>query len=182
MKPTFYNNWLKFVLGLLFCLFIRMMPFRAANLEPLLATMMPYSKKYGLVGSFLFGPLSIFIFDLFKNEIGVWTLITSLSYGLLGVLSYFFLRNKKSNSFNYFIFSVVGTILYDVVTGLTVGMLLFKQTLLVTLYGQVPFTLVHLIGNTLMAIILSPLIYKYIVNNENVEISYIKVFLSKKRI
>ena len=40
------KNYLKFFIALIFCLLIRLIPFRAPNVEPILATMMPFSKAY----------------------------------------------------------------------------------------------------------------------------------------
>lgn len=161
------NNWPKFVLGWITCFVIRLAPFRPPNVEPVLATTMPFSKKYGPEASFLFGFLSIVLFDLFTQKVGVWTLVTAVVYGLLGLGSYFYFRKRKSNSFNYLKYAIFGTIAYDALTGLTIGPLVFKMPFMVALVGQIPFTVNHLLGNIVFSIILSPAIYKWVVENKN---------------
>ncbi|HEY4522280.1 MAG TPA: hypothetical protein VJH91_01435 [Candidatus Paceibacterota bacterium] len=65
-----------------------MIPFRPPNFEPMLATMMPFSKRYGVVGTFLFGFLGIVFFDAVTSGWGSWTWITALCYGALGVAAH----------------------------------------------------------------------------------------------
>ena len=51
---TYKKNWLKFILGFIACLLIRLIPFRPPNVEPILAMQMPFSRAYGALASFLF--------------------------------------------------------------------------------------------------------------------------------
>ena len=89
------NNWPKFILGWVICFIIRLAPFRPPNVEPVLATTMPFSKGFGPEAGFLFGFLSIVLFDLMTQKIGVWTLVTAVIYGLLGLASYFYFQKRK---------------------------------------------------------------------------------------
>ena len=164
---THKKDWFKFLIGWLSCFVIRLAPFRPPNVEPVLATTMPFSKKYGPEASFLFGFLSIFIFDLFTQKLGVWTLITGVVYGLLGLGSYFYFQKRKSSPLNYLKYAIVGTLAYDALTGLTIGPLIFKMPFMVALIGQIPFTINHLLGNIVLSVVLSPALYKWVVTNEN---------------
>lgn len=170
---NYKTSWLKFIIGWVVCFAIRLIPFRPPNIEPILATTMPFSKKYGYVGGFVFGFLSIAIFDLAVGKIGTWTLITGITYGFLGVGAHFFFKKRKSTPVNYFRYAIVGTVIYDAVTGLSVGMLVFKQTFMTTLLGQIPFTAMHLLGNIILAVAVSPILYEWVVANKNLETNVI---------
>jgi len=84
---------------------------------------------------------------------------------LLGVLSYVYLRKRKG-VLHYVGFSIMGTILYDAITGIGVGMFLFGQTFWATVIGQIPFTAYHLAGNVVLAATISPLLERWIVDNK----------------
>jgi uncharacterized membrane protein len=175
------KNWLKYVLGLIICLLIRFIPFRPPNIEPILATQMPFSKEYGKKAAFLFAFSSIFLYDLITSKIGIWTLITALTYGLLGIWASVYLKNKQNNSWNYTKFAVIGTIFYDSVTGLLIGPIFFDQPFASALLGQIPFTILHLIGNISFAFVLSPCIYHLIIKNKTFERwSIIRIFNPKQ--
>jgi len=159
------KSWIKYVLAFLTVLIIRLIPFRAPNLEPIMAFQMPLGKKYGVLVSFIFGYLSIAIYDAITSGWGVWTLITALSYGLIGMGSYFYFKNHSGRK-SYVIYAIMATIFYDAVTGLTIGPLFFHQTFIVSLVGQIPFTLLHLLSNVSFAIVLSPVIERWLVKKE----------------
>ncbi len=164
-----FIDWSKIVLGFALCFAFRLIPVRPPNVEPLLATQMPFAKVYGPYIAFMFGFLSIVLFDLVTMHVGMWTLITAFAYGLLGVVSVLFFKNREMKRINYVKFAVIGTIFYDALTGLTVGPLFFNQSFMNALIGQIPFTILHLAGSVAFAITLSPLIHTYITTNKVVE-------------
>lgn len=166
---TYKKNWFKYIVGFVVCLLIRLIPFRAPNVEPILATQMPFSKTYGGVASFSFAFLSIILYDIITSGVGAWTLVTAVAYGLLGLWATRYFKNKKSNGYNYAKFAIMGTLAYDIVTGLSVGPLFFHQSFMVALVGQIPFTALHLLGNVSFAIVLSPLIYRLVTDNKKSE-------------
>lgn len=131
-----------------------------------MATQMPLSRKFGWLASFAFGSLSIVIYDILTLKVGIWTLVTALLYGALGVGAYMYFKNHKGTK-SYISYAILGTILYDALTGLTIGPIFFGQSFIVSLVGQIPFTLIHLLGNVSFAILLSPLIERWLVK-ENV--------------
>lgn len=161
---------IKFVLGWVVVFLVRLFPFRPPNFEPILATLMPYSKRYGAVPSFFFAFLSIALFDIMTGKTGMWTLITGAAYGALGIGAYFFFRNRESSIRNYLTFGIIGTILYDAVTGLSVGPLFYGQPFMAALVGQIPFTLMHLLGTVIFAVVISPAVHKWIVSNDTLDI------------
>ncbi|MEX1014033.1 MAG: hypothetical protein WDZ80_02650 [Candidatus Paceibacterota bacterium] len=165
---------LKFVLGWLLIVLIRLIPFRPPNFQPMMATMMPFSKRYSVVSIFLFGFFTMVVVDFFMSNLGVWTLFTATVFGFLGVWSYFYFQKRLGKVKNYVKFSIYGTLFYDIVTGLSIGPLFFNQPLWSAITGQIVFTLWHLAGNIVFAIILSPLIEKWLVSNETLEISLFK--------
>ncbi len=156
---------LKYIIALLIVFLIRLLPFRAPNVEPIMAVIMPLGKTYGKIVSFSFGFLSIVLFDSITSGIGVWTLITAVAYGILGVGASYFFKNR-SGWMSYAGYAVVATIFYDAITGLTIGPLFFNQSFMISLIGQIPFTILHLLGNVSFAIVLSPLIEKWLVKEE----------------
>ncbi len=155
------KNWFKYILGFVGVLLIRLIPFRAPNIEPILAAQMPFARKYGSLASFSFGFLSIIVYDLLTSGVGSWTMVTALAYGFLGLGASYFFKNRSGWK-NYAIYAVMGTILYDAVTGLTVGPIFFDQPFIAALIGQIPFTALHLLGNVSFAIILSPVIEMWV--------------------
>lgn len=161
---------------------MRLLPFRPPNVEPIMATMMPFSKVYGKFLGFMFGFSSILLYDIITNKIGIWTLITGITYGLLAILAVEFFRKRKQNRINYVYFAIIGTLLYDAITGLTVGPLFFNQSFILALVGQIPFTLLHLVGNISFAFFLSPIIYQYVVLNKKFEGKFSWELLTLKKI
>jgi uncharacterized membrane protein len=138
---------------------------------------MPVARQYGAVASFSFAFLGMILFDIISGHIGAWTLITSLVYGSVGLAAYMYFKNKNSSkTLDYVKFSIFGTLFFDIATGLTVGPILFKQNFMIALAGQIPFTLLHLLGNISFAILLSPAIYQFIIKKRKRQRSLIPAF------
>ena len=173
MKLAFSTGWLKFIIGWGVVFLFRLIPFRLPNVEPMLATVMPFSKRYGILGSFLFGFLGIALYDVITSGWGIWTLVTALAYGGLGIGAHFFFKNRDASVKNFLKFGIVGTIAYDAVTGLTIGPIFMNQPFLIALSGQIPFTLLHLAGTIVFSVCLSPAIYRWVLQSETLEIPVI---------
>lgn len=142
-------------------LLVRLLPFRAPNLEPVMAMVMPLSRRYGSVYAFLFGFLSIALYDSVTAGLGVWTLIAGLSYGLVGIGATLYFNNRTGWK-NYAKYAFVATIAFDVATGLTMGPIFFGQPFMAAVIGQIPFTAIHLLSNVSFAIVLSPMIERWV--------------------
>jgi uncharacterized membrane protein len=170
------KNWVKYTIAFLGVLLIRLIPFRTPNIEPIMAVIMPFGKAFGGTMAFIFGFLSIALFDSITSGFGIWTLVTALAYGFLGLGSWYFFKNRPGWK-NYALYAVIATIFYDAITGLTIGPLFFHQSFTVSLVGQIPFTFLHLLGNVSFAIVLSPVIEKWLVKEEKKVVSLERVVL-----
>ena len=155
----------KYVVGWVVGFVVRLLPFRPPNVEPLMATLMPYSKKYGWLGGFVFAFLGIVLFDVATGQVGLWTWITGGTYGVVGVGAYFYFRNRAATAKNFVIYGIIGTLVFDAITGLGIGPIFYGQPFMQALTGQIPFTLKHLLGNVVLAIFVSPAIYRWVVEN-----------------
>jgi uncharacterized membrane protein len=166
------TGWLKLIIGWAVVFLIRLVPFRPPNFEPMLAVMMPFATRFGFLATFLFGFLGIALFDAVTSGIGMWTLVTAAAYGALGIAAHLYFKNREASTKHFLAFGVVGTVLYDIATGLTVGPLFFNQPFMVALVGQIPFTLMHLLGTVTFTLTLSPLLHRWVVRNDRLEISF----------
>lgn len=162
------KNMLKYIIGLLTVIGLRLIP-HPPNVEPIMSTMMPFAKKWGWLAGLLFTAISILAFDLITHTLGVWSLMTLFAYGVIGVAAGFYFKKRESSIKNYLIFSVIATLFYDALTGIGTGMLFFNQPFVPTVLGQIPFTLYHLAGNIVLGAVVSPLLYKWVLDNKNLE-------------
>jgi hypothetical protein len=159
------KNWIKYIITFVSVMVFRLMPFRAPNLEPIMATIMPMGKTYGKLMAFAFGFLSITLYDAITSGFGIWTLITALAYGFVGLGTQYYFKNRSGWK-SYASYAVIATIIYDAVTGLTIGPLFFHQSFIVSLTGQIPFTILHLLGNVSFAIVLTPSIERWFAKSD----------------
>ena len=179
MKVSIPTGTIKFVLGWTAVFLFRLIPFRPPNFEPMLATVMPFSKRYGLMGSFLFGFLGIVFYDAVTSGWGSWTWVTAICYGLLGVGAHVFFKNRAASVKNFLFFGIPATVLYDAVTML-IGPIFNNQPFAAALVGQISFTLMHLLGTIVFSVLLSPALYRWVVENDAFEFSTSSVAPSAK--
>ena len=163
------KNYFKFTLGLVLCLLVRLIPLRAPNVEPILATTMPFSKAYGALVGFSFAILSILLYDVLTGTLGVQTFFTAGAYGIVGLWSGIYFKKREASISNYVRFAIIGTLFFDALTGLTVGPLFFHQSFFGSLVGQIPFTALHLLGNIIFAFVLSPAIYNFVIKKKKIK-------------
>ncbi len=171
MHVSIPTGSLKFIIGWTAVFLFRLIPFRPPNFEPMLATVMPFSKRYGLVGSFVFGCLGIILFDAVTSGWGYWTWTTALCYGVLGVAAHSFFNTREANIKNFLLFGVPATILYDAIT-MFIGPLFENQTVALAIAGQIPFTAMHLLGTITFSIFLAPALYRWVIQNDALEFSF----------
>ncbi len=162
MKNT--GNKSKIFIIFIACLLFRLIPLRAPNIEPIMASVMPLGRKYGAFTGFAFGFLSIFLYDTLTH-FGAWTWTAGISYGLVGVASFFYFKKLQSSVFNFAVFAFFATIIFDLVTGVLFAPM-FGQTIWNALVLQIPFTALHLAGNIGFALTLSPLLDKWLASEQ----------------
>lgn len=162
------QNIIKYTIGLLTVIALRLLP-HPPNVEPIMSTMMPFSKKWGWLSGMIFCLLAIFSFDILTGTLGIWSLVTAGTYALLGISAGLYFKNKENKIRHYVGFSIIATLIYDAITGIGIGMLLFHQPFMTTFTGQIPFTLYHLGGNIVLSILVSPLLYKWVITNPKLE-------------
>lgn len=175
------NKIVKFSLLLISCLLFRLLPFRAPNIEPITATLMPISGAYGKFAGIIFAILSVVLFDSLTGTLGVHTFFTAGAFGLLGFGAGSYFRNRKGTVADYVRFAIVGTLFFDAFTGLLVGPIFFQQSLAAAFYGQIPFTALHLAGNIVFAATLSPVIHHLLIKKRKqpIPVSAISPFSPK---
>lgn len=142
-------------------LLFRLIPWRAPNVEPILASVMPLSKRGGALQAALFAVLSIVVYDALTAGWGVWTLVPALTYGLIGAASHVYFARAEASRAHFVGFSVAAILFYDAVTAL-IGPAFEGQSLAVALAGQVPFTALHLLGGVVFAALVSPALYRWL--------------------
>ncbi|MFZ2072505.1 MAG: hypothetical protein WAV10_02390 [Minisyncoccia bacterium] len=145
------------------CFLFRLLPLRAPNVEPIMASIMPLGRKYGALIAFIFGFLSMFLFDA-VTHFGYWTWVGAITYGVIGAVSTFYFNKFKISGFNFAVFAFFATISFDLITGVLFAPM-FGQTILNALVLQIPFTALHLAGNIGFALTLSPILNKWLTKN-----------------
>lgn len=171
MRFSIPTGSLKFIIGWTAVFLFRLIPFRPPNFEPMLATVMPFSKRYGLLGSFLFGFLGIVLFDAFTSGWGSWTWVTAFCYGTLGVAAHYFFAHRPASIKNFLVFGIPATIVYDTIT-MFIGPVFEGQALALAISGQIPFTVMHVLGTTTFSVLLSPALYRWVIQNDAFEFSF----------
>lgn len=146
------------------CLLLRLMPFRAPNVEPIMASIMPLGRQFGPVAGFSFGLVSVIVYDSLTH-FGPWTFITGIVYGLIGLVSFYYFRKFKTSIFNFAFFAFFATIFFDLTTGVLFAPF-FGQNIYSAFLMQIPFTILHLAGNIGFALTLSPLINKWLLSEK----------------
>lgn len=167
MRMEIPTALLKFLIGwgVVFAFRLLLLPIRPPNVEPILATLMPFSKRFGALASFAFAFLSIVLYDALTSGWGSWTWTAAFTYGAVAVGSYIYFRTRAATRTNFVIYGIIGTLAFDAVT-MMLGPVLGHQSFAMALAGQIPFTALHLAGTITFALTLSPLVYRWVVTND----------------
>ena len=130
------------------------------NVEALMAFIMPAAMVLGPFYGFTNALLTRAVYDAYQGWAGWWTVLTSLSYGLVGLAAGYVMRYKKAwNRVELAGLAAVLTLFYDVITMLAFGVP-FGIPLAALVAGQVPFTINHVVGNVLLCFAFAPLLLK----------------------
>jgi hypothetical protein len=136
---------LKSLLLWVLCLGVRLAPWRPANVEPILACLLPLSRRAHLWVSLVFPASLLLAQDVVQGALGIWTPWTMLAYSLCGLAAW---AVRSSVRQHWFMDAALGAALaltFDVLT-LPMGPLLWGQSWVETVVGQVPFSLRHALG------------------------------------
>jgi uncharacterized membrane protein YuzA (DUF378 family) len=165
---------LRVIIGWCVVLLFRLIPNRIPNVEGVMGTLMPVSKRFHALGSFLYAFSAIALYDIITGMVGIWTLLTAVTYGGIGIWAVWYFKKKAATRTQFVLFSIYGTLVYDIITGVFGGPVFFGQPFLEALIGQIPFTLSHLIGNVAVAAVISPLFLQYVIAHPRFEVALTK--------
>lgn len=135
-------------------------PFRVPNVEPLLASIMPIAARSSRLTGLVFAMSSILLYDLLTSGIGIWTICTALAFGTIALASSLYFKHYEPSRMQFVGFGVASTLFYDAITGLTIGPIVWHQSFAEAFLGQIPFTLLHLLGTAVFALVLSPVLLR----------------------
>ena len=128
------------------------------NIELLLPFVMAAGMLAGPSRGFIAGFSIRMIYDFYLGMPGPWTVYTTISYGLVGLLASFIPINTSRA--RLVLWAAALTIIYDLAS--MAGFGLFSGIPLPLLLGpQVPFTIIHLAGNCAFVFAILPLAIKY---------------------
>jgi len=136
-----------------------------AGSPPNIELLMPFVLASGLVlgpaAGLANGLLMRALYDLFIAWPGPWTLATSFSYGIVGLLAGIIPMlaggRRAFSRIEITAMAVALTLAYDALT-LIAFSLMFGLPLLAALGPQVPFTINHVLGNALFTFALTPIL------------------------
>lgn len=152
------NKTIKYTIGLVFCNLYRLLRIFPNN-DPIMGFALPLSRRGKWWHAMLFPITAMVSFDLITMRIGIWTLGTSLVYGLVGLIFYkYFKRKKKVWLKTYAGASIIGVLVFDFLTGPIMSSYIFGMPFVVALIGQIPFTAMHLASATTFTILLAPVL------------------------
>jgi hypothetical protein len=137
----------------------RLLPFRAPNIEPITAALMPVGGALGTFFGLAFAILSVLLYDTVTGTLGTHTFFTAGAFALLALAAGRYFKGQHNNKMGYVKFAIAGALFFDAVTGLIPGPVFYGQPVATALAGQIPFTVLHLLGNIAFALTLSPAIH-----------------------
>jgi uncharacterized membrane protein len=160
------NNIIKLVLSVLIANGIRLLKIIPNN-DPIMSMALPFSRRSSALTSFIFPFVSMVSFDFVTNEVGLWTAVTAVTYGLIGLVFHFYLKDKEKVGIkNYLACGVLGILVFDFITGVLATPLLYGGTFMESFIGQIPFTLMHLLTGSFFILIVTPILDKSILLNK----------------
>lgn len=173
------SNRLKLLLSLLIANGIRLLRIIPNN-DPIMSMALPFARRSSALTSFAFPFLTMASFDFVTNLLGPWTLVTSITYGLIGLMVHYFLKEQQKVGIqDYLALGVMGVLLFDFVTGVLATPILFGGTFADSLIGQIPFTLMHLISTTAFILVVTPILDRQVLLNKRLDDSKLLTLFSK---
>ncbi|MDE1860307.1 MAG: hypothetical protein KGH72_01165 [Candidatus Micrarchaeota archaeon] len=172
------NNLVKLVLSVFIANGIRLLRIIPNN-DPIMSMALPFSRRGSAWISFIFPLLTMASFDFVTGYVGVWTAITALTYGFIGIAFHFYLKDRKDvNIRTYMGCGIAGVLAFDFVTGVVATPLIYGGTLEQSFFGQIPFTITHLLTSSFFILIVTPLLDKNILLNKRLDDNRIWSYIS----
>lgn len=133
------------------------------NNDPIMAGTMPMSARGRRIVAFLFPVLCMVSFDVLSGKVGLWTGVTALTYGAIGLgLTGAYGRMQATGHrigvVTYVWSGAVAVLVYDFITGPIMSSLLWSMPFSTALAGQVPFTIKHLASVAVYSVTVAPAI------------------------
>jgi hypothetical protein len=130
------------------------------NNDPILAVALPCAKR-GRIAAVVFPVAAMVLFDVLSQRVGIWTVVTAGTYGLLGLaFSYAYRalanRGRAVGPAAFLVSGIVGVLIFDFVTGPVMSSALFQPSFGEAFVGQIPFTVKHLASVAAYALVVSP--------------------------
>jgi len=115
---------------------------------------------YGPIYGFIIGASIMVIADFMVGLVGLWTIYTALAYGFVGFLAGVIgIFKKKFTRVELAALAFVLTIIFDAIA-MTAFAFQFGISLSIAAINQIPVTLIHAAGNTLLAFVFAPVLIK----------------------
>jgi hypothetical protein len=132
------------------------------NNDPIMAVMLPCAKR-GRAAALAFPVVAMVLFDILSRRVGIWTVVTAGTYGLLGLaFSYAYRalasRGRAIGTATFLVSGVVGVLVFDFITGPILSSAMFRMSFVEAFVGQIPFTLKHLASVSAYTIVVSPVL------------------------
>jgi uncharacterized membrane protein YuzA (DUF378 family) len=173
------GNRFRMILSILIANGIRLLRIIPNN-DPIMSMALPYSRRSSALTSFVFPLITMVSFDFVTNLLGSWTLVTAITYGLIGLIFHYYLKGKdKVGMKTYLGCGVLGVLGFDFVTGVLATPIMFGMTVQAAFMGQIPFTAMHLLTTCAFILVVTPLLDKQVLINARFDDSRVWAYLSR---
>ena len=169
-------NIFKLVVSLLIANGIRLLKIIPNN-DPIMSMALPFSRRSSPLTSFAFPFITMISFDFITGYLGIWTVVTGVTYGMLGILFHYVLKDREKVGIKHYLgLGVMGVLVFDFVTGVVATPFLFGMSFMTALVGQVPFTAMHLLTTIGFILVITPLLDKQVLLNKKLTDDKVKNF------
>jgi len=159
----------KYLLSILLCNGIRFLRF-VPNNDPIMGCMLPFSKQGRWWQGALFALITMVSFDFLTMRVGLWTGVTAVTYAGLGLMFHLIYKRVGKVKLKHYLGSgVLGVLIFDLVTGVLFGPAMFGMSFAQAFFGQIPFTVMHLVTVTGFVLIITPVLDRAVVSNPTLE-------------